>query len=96
MQGLNKDDYLGLTKMELLIDGGVDNWEGYAESTRGWKWSDYNNSTTAHIELLSLLEDGGVDNWEGYDETLGIFRGYSEYVEETDNFVSFEEWLSTL
>ena len=87
------DKYIGLQKLYLLQQGGVDNWEWYYESIE-----DYGDIET-DMDLLYALESGGVDNWSWYSESLEHFFEWRSHVREhwnTNDYMDYDEFVETL
>lgn len=80
---INVTDFVNETKLMLLEEGGVDNWEWYGESVNNYaEMIDDPEADLDSAELLCALENGGVDNWEWYGESLREFGEWRDYVNE--------------
>lgn len=95
-----KQREIDLIKIELLKQGGVDNWPNY-----GWAVEDYYEMNELdedydldELELLWALESGGVDNWDWFSESLGdAFFDWIDHVEQyydTDEYMDYYEYAA--
>jgi hypothetical protein len=87
------EQLLAVAEKDLLISGGVDNWDWYSESLENYEPSE--NPYVDAVNFVNALSNGGVDNWTWYDESITGLSGYEEYLDglsDLSTVVSFFEW----
>lgn len=82
-------------RQRLLLAGGVDNWDWYAESLADGGYGHRDDPVTDAQDWLRALYAGGVYNWAWHDESLGASGDYEEYLEgldSPDQAQDYETW----
>jgi hypothetical protein len=71
---------LTIAEMDLLLAGGVDNWEWYGDALEEYEES--SDVIEDAENFMSALNSGGVDNWEWYGESITGLSEYEDYLNE--------------
>lgn len=87
------DQIVAVATVDLLVAGGVTEWEWYDDSIAG-----YEESADVFVDaenFLNALQSGGVDNWMGYDDSISGLSDYADYVEGLEDLsavLPFYDW----
>lgn len=82
MATLTVDNLVTIATVDLLVQGGVDNWDWYGESLENAGYTADTDPVVDAENFLSALQNGGVDNWDWYGESLTGLDEYEEYLED--------------
>ena len=79
------EQLVDVARRELLVSGGVDNWEWYDDSLEDYGYVESDDVYEDTASWLNALDLGGVDNWDWYGESLTGLDDYEEYLTDLND-----------